>query len=163
MIIETRRLVVNGENYDSIQQKLQLNRRTFFRYLKHAFSDDKKALERQNTEETLKSIAIMLERNNQVFQILKGIAEDPKVSGEDRIEACREMIHVSRGSVELYKDSPGVPLAFKKFMDDLKQKATTTNSLLQQRHAEGGRYTFPATEIFDPNDKSPYTDSNMIL
>jgi len=90
-ILDLRKLVIDGHSPGDIQQALGLSRHTYYRYLKTAFESDRRALEAQNTNEMMRQVSIPLERNNRIYQILKGIAEDPKISGEDRIEACREM------------------------------------------------------------------------
>ena len=172
-MIQIRKRLVDGESHDSIQQALGLNRRTYFRLAKRVFSEDVSALLKQNSEQVVQSLAIMLQRNDEVYRILKGIAQNEKVSGEHRIEACREMIHVSRGAVEIFKSSPGVPFAFKKFLDGMKQQQQQLHLPLQRYDDITSRphlpptavceeEKFPSEHIFNPNDPSPYTNTSIL-
>lgn len=146
-ILELRKLVVDGHSPGEIQEALGVSRRTYYRYLKTAFEPDRRALERQDTNELMRWICILVERNNRIYQILKDVASDPKVSGQDRIEACREMYQVTKGIADIYKQTPIIPINFKKVMERYKQQ--DNNNVLSS--SSQSRFLPPA--MYDPTEQ----------
>lgn len=125
-MIEIRRRVVNGDSYYDIQQELNLNRRTFYRYLQRVFEEDNRALKRTNGEEVLLQAAIAKERFNEIYQILKGIATSPQdyqnVTAEDRLAACHAMASLSQALIHLYQQAPAYVAAQKRKLLAIKRQ-----------------------------------------
>lgn len=132
-ISELRKLIVDGFSPSEIQEALGLSRRTYYRYLHSAFASDRQALEKQDTTELMRWISILVERNNRIYQILKDVACDRTVSGEERIRACQEMYQVTRNTAEIYKQTPVIPINFKKVIERYKQQDLSSSTQSSSR------------------------------
>lgn len=141
-MLEIRKLVVDGHSYDDIQQVLGLSKRTFYRYLKRVFEDDKRVLEKENHDEIMNQVAILKERHNKIYQYLQAIATDPKVRAYDRMYALAAMKELSDATARLYRDAPGISIVQKR-----KLLAMKTGSLFL---AENERLRLPPVFNWSP-------------
>ena len=149
-MMEIRRRLVDGENNDTIQQALGLNRRTYFRLAKRVFQDDIKVLAQANEKQIMRQLVIHLERTNNIYQHLQSIATDTSINAEYRIEACRDMFKVSSVLVESYGLAPAVA------MNQRRKLAAMAGGILPEsmsgNNPTGGRYLPPA--MFHKNNKN---------
>jgi hypothetical protein len=119
-MIEIRRLVVDGHSYDDIQQALGLTKRTFYRYLKRVFEDDKRILEQQNHTEVMRQVVILHDRYNKILKYIEAIATNEKVRAYDRLHALFAMKGLSDAIARLYRDAPALSIVQKRKLEAMK-------------------------------------------
>lgn len=153
-MLEIRRLVVDGHNYEEIQEALGIPKRTFYRYLKKVFEDDKRALEKQNVDEMMREVAILLERYNTIYRELQGIATDPKVRASDRMYALAAMSENAKGRVNFFRDAPALSIVQKRKLLAIKEGVVVTGE-------GGGKLRLPP--VFDslPDRYHDYNSADM--
>jgi len=76
---------------DAIIQQLQINPRTFYRYKKKLQKEDARLHEKQNKDSVKFREAKFHKTLEDGYLISKKIAEDPKTSARDRLEAIKVM------------------------------------------------------------------------
>jgi hypothetical protein len=120
-MLEIRRLVVEGYNYDQIQEILGLSKRTFYRYVDNVFEEDKRVLEEKNYEELMRQLVILRDRYNENYQLLGAMATDPKVKPYDKLHILGAMKVLADMIVRLYRDSPGLSVVQTRKLEGLKK------------------------------------------
>jgi hypothetical protein len=112
-----------GNTYDQIMEITGLPRRTFYRYLNRVFAEDKKALQERNQEELMTQLCILRDRYNENYQLLRGIATDPKVSAYDRIHTLAAMKVLSDTIMKLHNDAPAFSIIQRRKLEGLEKGA----------------------------------------
>ena len=106
-IREIRRLVVAGESHNQIQQQLNLNERTYWRYWKAAFAEDRARLfSTVSTEEVQTQFAIGEARLTDIYRNLHEMGQDADLDAVARREAEDMAAEVAIGLLRLYQDGP---------------------------------------------------------
>jgi DNA-binding CsgD family transcriptional regulator len=96
LMLEIRRLVLDGHSYSEIQEVLGIPRRSFYRLLDRVFQHDKRVLEAQNTQQVIFQLALLESRYNSIFQELASIGRDNSQNAADRMNALAAMAELSR-------------------------------------------------------------------
>ena len=106
-IPEIRRLVVAGESHNQIQQQLNLNERTYWRYWKAAFAEDRARLfSTVSTEEVQTQFAIGEARLTDIYRNPHEMGQDTDLDAVDRRQAENMAAEVAVGLLRLYQDGP---------------------------------------------------------
>ena len=106
-IREIRRLVVAGESHNQIQQQLNLNERTYWRYWKAAFAEDRaRLISTVTAEEVQTQVAIGQARLTDIYRNLHEMGQDRDLDAVDRREAEEMAAEVALGLLRLYQDGP---------------------------------------------------------
>jgi hypothetical protein len=106
-IREIRRLVVAGESHNQIQQQLNLNERTYWRYWKAAFAEDRaRLISTVTAEEVQTQVAIGQARLTDIYRNLHEMGQDRDLDAVDRREAEDMAAEVALGLLRLYQDGP---------------------------------------------------------
>lgn len=120
-MLEIRRMVVDGYSYEHIQRVTGLSKRTFYRYLKHVFEDDKQVLEQENHAEVMRQVVILNDRYNKILRYIEAIATDPKVKAYDRIQALAAMKELSDAIARLHRDAPALSVVQRRKLEAIKK------------------------------------------
>lgn len=107
-MMQIRKRLVDGDSHTTVQQELQMNKRTYFRYVKRIFEDDRKALQEKNQEELQRQLVILSDRYNFIYQELRSIATDTTQSAEDRMSALHSMASLALTISRLSADAPTI-------------------------------------------------------
>jgi hypothetical protein len=104
---EIRRLVIAGQSHNQIQQQLNLNERTYWRYWKAAFAEDRARLFSTVTaEEVQTQVAIGEARLTDIYRNLHEMGQDTDLDAIDRREAEDMAAEVAMGLLRLYQEGP---------------------------------------------------------
>jgi DNA-binding CsgD family transcriptional regulator len=101
---EIRLLLAEGYTNREIIEMLQLEERTFYRYMARIYEQDKAYFEKQDNESIATEIRLAKERMLKSLRRFDGMAADENLSPADRMEAekCRVdvVIHLAKIEVE---------------------------------------------------------------
>ena len=89
-----RHLLAEGFTNREIIETLQLDERTFYRYMKRIYAQDKAYFEKQDNESIATEIRLAKERILQSLRRFDAIAADETLSAYERMEAERNRIEV---------------------------------------------------------------------
>jgi hypothetical protein len=104
---EIRRLVIAGYPYQQIWQQLGISQRTFYRYLKAVFENDREVIsQRVLNDEVLTQTAIVLERFNSMFRSLQEMTNDKTIDPFARIDAQKLSGEVALAIIKIYRLAP---------------------------------------------------------
>ena len=148
-MLEIRRLVIEGNSYAEIQSKLNLSRRTFYRWLNAIFDKDREVLMKLNVDEVMTQAAILRDRYNDIYQTLDEISKDRTLDPEHRIGACAAKAELSRSIAKIYTEAPAfVVMQNKKREEDAaKQQLEQKEEVERQRRYDNDRkYDYRNTE-----------------
>jgi DNA-binding CsgD family transcriptional regulator len=99
-----RQLLAEGYTNKEIIEMLQLEERTFYRYMARIYEQDKTYFEKQDNESIATEIRLAKERILKSLRRFDGMAADENLSPADRMEAekCRVevVIHLAKIEVE---------------------------------------------------------------
>ena len=96
-----------GESHNQIQQQLGLNERTYWRYWKAAFAEDRARLfSTVSTEEVQTQFAIGEARLTDIYRNLHEMGQDTDLDAVDRRQAENMAAEVAVGLLRLYQDGP---------------------------------------------------------
>ncbi len=145
--MQIRKRLVDGESHDTIQQELGLNRRTYFRYVKKAFEDDRRALQEKNQEELQRQLVILRDRYSSILQELRTIAIDTTQTAADRMNALHAMASLSLTISKLYGDAPTISIMQARKLKALKEGPLTflregfviPSTYAESKYIRGGR------------------------
>jgi DNA-binding CsgD family transcriptional regulator len=87
ILTEIRQKMLEGANNKEIIESLSISKRTFYRYMDKIYNQDKEELQGKNEKVSATTINLRKDRLLHLLQNCSDIAEDPKVSAEDRIKA----------------------------------------------------------------------------
>jgi IS30 family transposase len=98
-----RHLLAEGYTNKEIIETLQLEERTFYRYMKRIYAQDKAYFEKQDNESIATEIRLAKERILKSLRRFDGMAADENLSPPDRMEAerCRVDIVVHLAKIEV--------------------------------------------------------------
>jgi DNA-binding CsgD family transcriptional regulator len=98
-----RHLLAEGYTNKEIIETLQLEERTFYRYMKRIYEQDKAYFEKQDNEAIATEIRLAKERTLKSLRRFDGMAADENLSPVDRMEAekCRVDIVVHLAKIEV--------------------------------------------------------------
>jgi len=163
-MLEIRRLVVDGHSYDEIQQVLGLSKRTFYRYLKKVFEDDKRVLEEKNHEELMRQLVILRDRYNENYQLLHAMATDPKVKPYDKLHILGAMKVLSDTIVRLYRDAPGLSIVQRRKLEGLEKGVLYFDNMKASLRPAGFNWSsLPSTTPVDEPSQSQQQDNDLLL
>jgi hypothetical protein len=148
-MLEIRRMLVAGNNYNEIQSKLSLSRRTFYRYLNAIFDKDRQVLRKVNEDEVMTQAAILGDRYYDIYQTLDEISKDVKIEPHARLHACGAKAELSRSIAKIYTEAPAfVVMQNKKREEDAaKQQLEQKEEVeLQRRYDNDRKYDYRNTE-----------------
>jgi DNA-binding CsgD family transcriptional regulator len=101
---EIRHLLAEGYTNKEIIEMLQLEERTFYRYMKRIYAQDKAYFEQQDNESIATEIRLAKERTLKSLRRFDAMAADENLSPADRMEAekCRVDVvtHLAKIEVE---------------------------------------------------------------
>jgi hypothetical protein len=110
---EIRRLVVNGVSYCDIWQRLEISKRTFYRYLRVVFDYDERVMnERIGEDEFMRQMVILRDRLNKMYQECEAIATDSTVNGQARVNALNLAGEVAISIVKIHREVPAKLAAY---------------------------------------------------
>ena len=146
-MLEIRRLVTEGYNYEQIREVLGIPRRSFYRYLNRVFEDDRRALQEKNSEELQRQLCILQDRYSSILQELRTIATDTTQSAADRMDALHSMASLSLTIAKLYGDAPTISAMQARKLKAIKEGPLTfpregfvlPSSYTESRYIWGGR------------------------
>lgn len=90
-----RNMMLDGATNIRIMSALNIQQRTFYRYMDKIYQEDRIELAKKNKETLATHILFLRERLLQSIRNCQNIALDPKVSAKDRVEAERLKIDAS--------------------------------------------------------------------
>ena len=122
LMLEIRRLVLDGHSYSEIQEVLGIPRRSFYRLLDRVFQHDKRVLEAQNTQQVIFQLALLESRDNSIFQELASIGRDNSQNAADRMNALAAMAELSRTIAKLHHDAPIISVLQAKKLKAIKDR-----------------------------------------
>jgi hypothetical protein len=98
-----RHLLAEGYTNKEIIETLQLEERTFYRYMKRIYAQDKAYFEKQDNESIATEIRLAKERTLTSLRRYDAIAADESLSAAERMEAerCRGDIVIALVKIEL--------------------------------------------------------------
>jgi DNA-binding CsgD family transcriptional regulator len=98
-----RQLLAEGYTNKEIIEMLQLEERTFYRYMRRIYAQDKAYFEEQDNESIATEIRLAKERILKSLRRFDGMAADENLSPADRMEAekCRVDIVVHLAKIEV--------------------------------------------------------------
>jgi hypothetical protein len=98
-----RHLLADGYTNKEIIETLQLEERTFYRYMKRIYAQDKAYFEQQDNESIATEIRLAKERTLKSLRRYDAIAADENLSAAERMEAerCRGDIVITLAKIEL--------------------------------------------------------------
>jgi DNA-binding CsgD family transcriptional regulator len=98
-----RHLLAEGYTNKEIMEMLQLEERTFYRYMRRIYAQDKAYFEKQDNESIATEIRLAKERTLKSLRRFDGMAADENLSPADRMEAerCRVDIVVHLAKIEV--------------------------------------------------------------
>ena len=98
-----RHLLAEGYTNKEIVEMLQLEERTFYRYMARIYAQDKAYFEKQDNESIATEIRLAKERILKSLRRFDGMAADENLSPADRMEAekCRVDIVVHLAKIEV--------------------------------------------------------------
>jgi hypothetical protein len=105
-MLEIRRMIVEGNSHAEIQSKLNLPKRTYFRYLNATYDKDRQILSKVNENEVMTQAAILRDRYTDIYQTLDEISKDRTIHAEQRISACITRAQVSKNITRIYTEAP---------------------------------------------------------
>lgn len=106
-IREIRRLIIAGESHNQIQAQLGLNERTYWRYWKAAFAEDRQRLfSTVSTKEVQTQVAIGEARLTDIYRNLHHMGQDADLDPVDRRESEVMAATVATSLLRLYQDGP---------------------------------------------------------
>jgi hypothetical protein len=162
-MLEIRRLVVEGHNYDQIQEVLGLSKRTFYRYLNRVFEDDKRVLEEKNYEELMRQLVILRDRYNENYQLLHAMATDPKVKPYDKLHILGAMKVLSDTIVRLYRDAPGLSIVQRRKLEGLEKGVLYFDNMKASLRPAGSWSSLPTTSSVDEPYQSQQQDNDLFF
>jgi hypothetical protein len=142
-MIQLRKLIVAGEDYDSIQQQLKISRRTFFRYLKKVFESDKKALEEGSHDELMHQISILTHRYTRIFQRLQSIGDDEGQTAEDRMQALHAAASIAYEILNIYRNAPVKTIIQRRKLAALKEGVPFSEDGMPLQFRPPSMYDYP--------------------
>ena len=96
-----------GESHNQIQQQLNLNERTYWRYWKAAFAEDRARLfSTVSTEEVQTQFAIGEARLTDIYRNPHEMGQDTDLDAVDRRQAENMAAEVAVGLLRPYQDGP---------------------------------------------------------
>jgi hypothetical protein len=155
--LEVRRLVVEGHNYDQIQEILGLSKRTFYRYLNRVFEDDKRVLDEKNYEELMRQLVILRDRYNENYQLLRAMATDPKVKPYDKLHILGAMKVLADTIVRLYRDAPALSIVQRRKLEGLENGVLYFDNMRASLRPAGFNWSplpGPTTPVDEPSSQS---------
>ena len=98
-----RQLLAEGYTNKQLIEMLQIEERTFYRYMKRIYEQDKAYFEKQDNESIATEIMVAKERTLKSLRRLDAIAADESLSADERMEAekCRVDIVVHLAKIEV--------------------------------------------------------------
>jgi DNA-binding CsgD family transcriptional regulator len=98
-----RHLLAEGYTNKEIMEMLQLEERTFYRYMARIYEQDKAYFEKQDNESIATEIRVAKERTLKSLRRFDAMAADENLSPADRMEAekCRVDIVVHLAKIEV--------------------------------------------------------------
>jgi predicted transcriptional regulator len=103
---EIRRQMLDGATNTEIMSNLNIPQRTFYRYMRKIYEEDKAELAKENNRTLVTHIFLHRDRLLYTLQNCSSIATDPKYSVKDRIEAERLKVDVSLDLLKLASEGP---------------------------------------------------------
>jgi AraC-like DNA-binding protein len=136
IIKDIRSLLIAGYSYSDIIQQLQMEPRTFYRYLSAVFEDDRRLLiETITNEEFLNQMAICRDRLLDDRRTLQEWMKDPGFS--DKVAAMSLSAEIAAGIFRMYCEGPGYLAARHQFpRTSLTAKGTTGARLVLRKQEQ---------------------------
>jgi hypothetical protein len=108
LLTQIRNRLIDGASHGTLQEEFGLNKRTYFRYVRKIFEDDRKVLQEKNQEELERQLVILHERYFFILGELKRIATDQNQTAQDQMQALHSMASLSLTISKLFGDSPAI-------------------------------------------------------
>ncbi len=103
-----RYLIVEGRSNSEIQDILQLNERTFYRYMAKIYEMDQALFIEQEKKTVTTEVSIFKDRLLKSYRWFIAIADNENIKTEIRMDAQREAINVIIGLVRLEQEGPRI-------------------------------------------------------
>src|SRR6266487_1129965 len=103
---EIRRQMLDGSTNFEIMSNLNIPERTFYRYMRKIYEEDKSELAKENNKTLVTHTFLHRDRLLYTLQNCSSIATDTKYSVKDRIEAERLKVDVSLELLKLASEGP---------------------------------------------------------
>lgn len=103
-----RHLIVEGRSNLEIQQILDLEERTFYRYMAKIYEKDQALFEKQERKTITTEIGLFKDRLLKSYMWYNAMADNENMKAEIRMEAKRVAFEVARAVVKLEREGPKV-------------------------------------------------------
>jgi len=103
---EIRRQMLDGATNTEIMRDLNIPERTFYRYMRKIYEEDKTELAKENNKTLVTHIFLHRDRLLYTLQNCSSIATDTNYSVKDRIEAERLKVDVSLDLLKIASEGP---------------------------------------------------------
>jgi DNA-binding CsgD family transcriptional regulator len=103
-----RHLLAEGYTNKEIIEMLQLEERTFYRYMARIYKQDKAYFEQQDNESIAAEIRLAKERMLKSLRRFDAIADDERLSPDERMEAERNRIEVVIHLAKIETEGPRI-------------------------------------------------------
>jgi hypothetical protein len=103
-----RHLLAEGYTSRQIMEMLQLEERTFYRYMRRIYAQDKAYFEKQDNESIATEIMVAKERTLKSLRRYDAIAADESLSADERMEAERRRIDTVIALVKIEIEGPRI-------------------------------------------------------
>ena len=160
-MITLRKMVVEGKSFEECQQVLGISRRTFYRYLKSLFEQDRQSLIKLNESEIIRQANILKARYLSIYETLTSISKDTSIDPEARLNACAALAELSRSIALIYSQAPAFIAAQnrKKNTPEQQQQEILEQAMAysnQRRREESPSYYYGAYQrnVFDSDSSS---------
>jgi hypothetical protein len=152
---ELRQLLIEGNSPAEIQIKLNLSKRTYYRWQASIFSKDIEVLRKVNEDEVLTQCALLRDRLNDVYMTLDELSKDRTISAEERISACITRAQVARNIPKLYSEGPSFVA-----MQNRKKEEEAVKQMMQ-RLETGWRQQMMAKDTSNSDDNDSSLDARF--
>ncbi|HJU94892.1 MAG TPA: hypothetical protein VJ643_02565 [Nitrososphaera sp.] len=103
-----RQFMVEGRTNSEIQNILQLEERTFYRYMARIYEIDQALFEKQERKTITTEIGLFKDRLLKSYMWYNAMADNENMKAEIRMEAKRDAFEVARAVVKLEREGPRV-------------------------------------------------------
>jgi hypothetical protein len=104
--LEMEKMIVAGNSPSQIMSWLKISRRTYFRYFRQLFREDKAILQAKREEDVMTSYAVLKGRLSQLYQDARKIIESDSSSDGDRLSAMDFAANISVALGRLSIEAP---------------------------------------------------------